>query len=116
MEVEFRPIQGSLVIGIHKPDEAFGSWATNVCRDVLIKAIESEQFSFAYADVRDGLKSNSDLSTYRADWAAFPHRKCSGRMGFVPKPLTPEQLPDAAELLPIQIKERSSSPSMRHST
>lgn len=97
----FMPETGTIHLDIEAPDKAFGANATNVCRDLLIKLVETEPVSFAYVDVFDPPPGEKLLKSYGFDFATFPHRKCLGWMGFVPQVVTAEQLPLAAELVPV---------------
>ncbi|NWC11523.1 immunity 52 family protein [Pseudomonas agarici] len=66
--------------------------------------VKIEHASFAYVDVIARIKNHKSPKTFKRIFATFPHRKCLGWMAFVPKIVTAEQLPLAAELINIPKK------------
>ncbi len=64
---------------------------------MLLKALTSdERVRFAQANVKQ--RVNDELVLYSVDRAPFPHREFLGWMGYVTRPLTQAQIPDAARL------------------
>ncbi|NWC11986.1 immunity 52 family protein [Pseudomonas agarici] len=57
--------------------------------------------TFAFVNITDKLPGKEFIDTYETDFCTFPHRKCVGWMAFVPRAVTSEQLPLAAEIIDI---------------
>lgn len=105
----FSPGYGRLQLEVVKPDVAMPdvdltTWAKKILRAVVIE----EWVTFANTDVvqrprADGEKGADYLSV---DYRTFPHRQFLGWMGWVQrlppaKPINAEDLPQAAEVIPI---------------
>lgn len=97
----FDPFVGSTSIEVDYPNRAFGTGTYDLCKRVFVAMVATEPVTFAYANVMAKAPDRKFPVSYRADFATFPHRKCLGWMGFVPQVVTAEQLPLAAELVPV---------------
>ncbi|NZA24920.1 immunity 52 family protein [Luteimonas sp. SJ-92] len=100
-ELAYTPALGTITLDIHEPDTAYGVRAVQVVRDVLTAIAELEDVQFAFVNVRDRVPDKPRPTTYLVSYAAFPHRKALGWMGYVPRRVTADQLPSAAELAQV---------------
>ncbi|NZA24918.1 immunity 52 family protein [Luteimonas sp. SJ-92] len=100
-ELGYTPTERSIFLDIYRPDEAFGPSAAQVVRDVLTAIVELEEVEYAFVDVRDRVPDKPRPTTYLVSYAAFLHRKALGWMGYVPRRVTADQLPSAAELVQV---------------
>ncbi|QRD62797.1 immunity 52 family protein (plasmid) [Xanthomonas citri pv. citri] len=94
------PDIGRATISIYKPDHKFQA-PYDVVLGTLKAFVESGAGTeFAFVNVYD--RVDGALQYYRPSYATFPHRQCLGWMCYVPKAVSKEQLPLAADV--IQIK------------
>ncbi|NZA24919.1 immunity 52 family protein [Luteimonas sp. SJ-92] len=100
-ELAYEPARGVVALDIHQPDVAFEERATTVVARALAAIAKLEDVQYAFVDVRDRVPDRPRPTTYRLSYATFPHRKAVGWMNFVPSAVTADQLPTAAELVPV---------------
>lgn len=93
LTLNFLPRLGLINVEFYKPNQAF------VAREIIEKVFSTLRIlalhinpTFGFVDIvaKHPIKF---LESYKDDFAAFPHRKCLGWMGFVPQQVTAEQLP-----------------------
>lgn len=108
--LHFNPVAGAIDLQLVTPIEAYGPAETQrIVREALLAIAELEPLTFAATNVKARKKAKTDpddvaWETYKIAYQAFPHRRFFGWMGFVPKLLKPEDVPDAAEVIPIGSK------------
>ncbi|MCS3358825.1 Imm52 family immunity protein [Xanthomonas translucens] len=102
VELTYMPAIGRITLMITKPDAAFGSATTSVVTRIFLELLKEEEVEYAFADVKDRVSSAAIPVTYRTKYATFPHRRCLGWMSYVPKVVTKEQLPLAADIIPAK--------------
>ena len=107
--LSFAPGRGRIQVEVLKPEEAWPdldlvTWAKNIVRAVVME----EWVEFANTDVSQWPRIDGEKGAdyFSQDYRTFPHRQFLGWMGFVqrlpPKvPITPEDLPQAAEVVPL---------------
>lgn len=106
----FSPGHGRIQLEILKPDLAWPQRnVTEMMKNILSAVIDAGSVEFASVDVeqaprRDGQRGTDSFSF---DFRTFPHRQFLGWMGFVPKVLTPQDIPQAAEVIPLPEKHGS---------
>ena len=91
----YSPGIGSLRLDLNRIEKTYGRpeplvWAQ------LAALTEDPRITFAQTEVQQLL--DGELLLYSADRAVFPHREFLGWMGYVDRPLTTDQVPDAARL------------------
>lgn len=107
--LDFTPAYGRIQLEVLKPDEAWPdldlvTWAKKIVRAVVME----EWVEFANTDVAQGPRIDGERGQdyFSIDYRTFPHRQFLGWMGFVqrlpPKaPITPADLSQAAEVIPL---------------
>jgi len=98
-QLNIDPCGGRIQLGIISPNKAWPNkdlmkWGV----DILSAIVLLEDIKFANVDVE--MKSQKTES-YQFDFRTFPHHQFLGWMGFVPKVLTPQDIPEAAEVIPL---------------
>ncbi len=96
IEIILVPEAGTLSIGVKRPSE----WQP--IAELLSSIPGAVDIDFAFVDAWDHNPvplEPGDKTSYRADFATFPHRQCLGWMAYVPRHVTREQLPLAADIL-----------------
>lgn len=108
-DLVFSPHEGRIALEVYHPDQAWpglilAAWAKAIVRAVVLV----EWVEFANVDATIVLKRDDKWEeTYSIDHRTFPHRQFLGWMGWVQrlppaKPITAEDLPQAAEVIPMQ--------------
>ncbi len=99
LELHYLPMHGLLRISVYRPTSALSvaGLLSGVATGSIIK--------FAFVDVYDNApapEEPGDKAWYSGTFATFPHRQCLGWMAYVPRHVTREQLPLAADILPAK--------------
>ncbi|MFC7519697.1 Imm52 family immunity protein [Xanthomonas populi] len=105
IEISYMPRFGRLDVMIFKPNIAFGRDASDICIKCVGSLAAWDRPNFAYVDIYDNAPSPEepgDKTSYRASLATFPHRQCLGWMAYVAQVVTKQQLPLAADIVPVK--------------
>lgn len=99
LELHYIPEHGMLRISVYRPSE------TGLVASLLSAVPDAVKLDFGFVDVYDNdpmPEEPGDKAWYSARFATFPHRQCLGWMAYVPKMVTKEQLPLAADIAPAK--------------
>ncbi|MCT8271647.1 Imm52 family immunity protein [Xanthomonas translucens] len=97
LELHYVPQHGVLRISIYRPTD------TRLVASLLSAVPDAIALEFGFVDVYDNdpaPEEPGDKAWYSSRFATFQHRQCLGWMAYVPKVVTKEQLPLAADILP----------------
>lgn len=95
---------GDIIFSLPRATTHFGRPAYVVRREILTAIILSWNISFARTNVSGPSSSWETLRSYEQNFRVFPHRDYIGWMGYVPHEIAADDLPEAAELVPIKGK------------
>lgn len=107
-DLVFTPHDGRIALEVFGPDAAWPEKDLTTWAKAIVRAIvKVEWVEFANVDVTLMLKRDDKWEeTYSIDHRTFPHRQFMGWMGWVQRlppvvPITAEDLPQAAEVIPM---------------
>ncbi|MEM4990888.1 hypothetical protein V8G57_26115 [Collimonas sp. H4R21] len=103
--LRFKPGGGRIQLHIRTPDLAWPSRLTERMKSILnaVLHLNPASIEFASLDVEQLPRKDGERGTdqYSFDFSPFPYPRFLGWMGFVPKVLKPQDIPEAAEVISL---------------